>query len=353
MEKQFLCVQVLSRVAITLAVICSSAAQAEKTLTIKSPAGEKTLTVSEDPSVVMKYTSNGLLLEFENLAITTVCIEDPSSTGGFCRLQAYDASIVEPPEPVVGVPGPPVNVTATASDEAAVVSWTAPNDDGGADITGYRIQVADQGAVSFETLVQNTGTAATSKQLTGLTNDQTIRFRVAAINSEGVGYYSGASNDVTPTGGEDPPPPATGYASACQDTANNVDCQKLFNGDFLSQGLEYVDIRSGTILSIPFIVPDGAATGALKLFSFTDDTGSDFYAWYSKTAGQTDYPDTRSNCEEIRGSANGRIYYTTEGTNLACDLDGLTLVYANFKYVRLSDGALRPYSSLTIEIIRP
>ena len=339
-----------------LAGICLgliSPVQAEKILTIKSPAGEKTITVQEDPVVSMRYTPGGLVLEFENLAITTVCIEDPSTSQGLCRLQAYDASIPDN-SPQVGVPGPPANVTTTAGDGSATVSWTAPNDNGGADLSGYRLQVAAENSSSFETIVASTGSVNTSRVVTGLTNGNAIKVRVAAINSEGVGYYSGASNTVTPqSSGNSPGSAPSGYATACNNVPANVDCNFLFDGDLTTGGLQYVDIRAGKIYSVPFKVPDQELTNALKVFSFTDELGSSFVVWYSETAGAEDYPGMTAACESVRGSANGKLFWTTDPAqaSAACSLDDNGVIYANFKHVRNSDGALRAYDSLKIEVL--
>ena len=88
----------------TMSVVSTSVAQ--KTLTIASPGYEKTITLDgTPPEVVLSYTPNGMRLEFSNIAMKMVCIEDPSEAG-VCRLQAYDAEVVDP-GPTVGVPKAP------------------------------------------------------------------------------------------------------------------------------------------------------------------------------------------------------------------------------------------------------
>jgi alpha-tubulin suppressor-like RCC1 family protein len=98
-----------------------------------------------------------------------------------------------------GTPASPSAPAATAGVGSATVSWTAPTDDGGAKVTGYRIQGSTDNGAVWTTLVANTGTTATARSITGLTGGQVIRFRVAAINTSGAGVVSLASNPVTPS----------------------------------------------------------------------------------------------------------------------------------------------------------
>jgi len=89
--------------------------------------------------------------------------------------------------PVVSVPGAPTGVSAAAtSTTRATLQWTAPADDGGAAITEYRLAYArDGGSYSgFGT------TAGTSTDVSDLVPGASYQFRVAAVNSAGVGDFS-------------------------------------------------------------------------------------------------------------------------------------------------------------------
>ncbi len=107
--------------------------------------------------------------------------------------------------PVTVAPAGPTGASATAGAQSATVTWNAPGDNGGAAVSGYRIQSSSDGVV-WTTAVTNTGTTATSRTITGLTAGQPIRFRVAAINTAGIGVWSPATNQVTPTTPADPTP---------------------------------------------------------------------------------------------------------------------------------------------------
>ncbi|MYC98788.1 MAG: hypothetical protein F4X13_05910 [Gammaproteobacteria bacterium] len=106
------------------------------------------------------------------------------------------------------VPGVPRRLSAEAAGTSQItLSWQAPSDNGGARITGYRIEVSADGGGSWEDLVGNTRTTATVYPHTGLAPASTRHYRVSAINRVGVGDASrvaGSTTDATvpdaPTG---------------------------------------------------------------------------------------------------------------------------------------------------------
>ena len=109
---------------------------------------------------------------------------------------ANPAAFVET-TPVVNAPGAPTRLTATADGETEVdLSWTAPSDDGGVSITGYRIEVSNNGS-SWSNLEANTNSASTTYTHTGLMAGDTRHYRVSAINSEGAGPASNADTATT------------------------------------------------------------------------------------------------------------------------------------------------------------
>ncbi|NMO13307.1 hypothetical protein HPC49_15380 [Pyxidicoccus fallax] len=83
------------------------------------------------------------------------------------------------------VPGAPTQVRATAGNRSALVEWSAPDDNGGSDVTGYTLTVEAGG-----TVVETRETSATSLTVTGLTNGTTYRFTVTATNGVGTGAAS-------------------------------------------------------------------------------------------------------------------------------------------------------------------
>ena len=91
-------------------------------------------------------------------------------------------------ESVDTVPGVPTDLSAsTGGDTRINLSWTAPGDDGGSSIIGYRIEVSPDGNTNWTDLVANTGNTATTYAHIGLAAGTTRHYRVSAINAAGAG----------------------------------------------------------------------------------------------------------------------------------------------------------------------
>ena len=96
-------------------------------------------------------------------------------------------------------PGAPEGLTAAGNGQTRIdLSWSAPPSDGGTAITGYRIEVSENGS-TWTDLVANTGNAATSYSHTGLRAGSTRHYRVSAINSAGTGPASNIATGATDT----------------------------------------------------------------------------------------------------------------------------------------------------------
>ncbi len=104
----------------------------------------------------------------------------PNGTGAFTSTSS-----------TVTVPGAPTNVTATAGNAQATVSFSPPASDGGSPILSYTV-TSSPGSFSA------TG-AASPITVTGLTNGTAYTFTVQATNAQGTGAPSAPSNSVTPT----------------------------------------------------------------------------------------------------------------------------------------------------------
>jgi hypothetical protein len=82
------------------------------------------------------------------------------------------------------IPSMTSGLSVVAADRSAVVSWSAPLDDGGAAVTGYVVEVTTpEGTREYPAL-------DTSLTLLQLANDTPHAVRVAAINAAGQGPWS-------------------------------------------------------------------------------------------------------------------------------------------------------------------
>ena len=108
------------------------------------------------------------------------------------------------PAPTAQPPGAPTGLTATASGQTQIdLSWNAPASNGGAAITGYRIEVSTDRS-SWSSLDANTGSTATRYSHTGLTAGSARHYRVSAVNSAGTGPASNVATATTDTTAQAP-----------------------------------------------------------------------------------------------------------------------------------------------------
>jgi len=77
------------------------------------------------------------------------------------------------------------------------VTWTPPEDDGGAPIIGYFVEYRSEGMMSWKKATEKT-VADTKYVAKGLADSEVHEFRVAAVNKVGMGPYS--DNSTLPFG---------------------------------------------------------------------------------------------------------------------------------------------------------
>jgi titin len=95
------------------------------------------------------------------------------------------------------VPDAPTGLVATAVSPTQIdLFWLAPAYDGGATVTGYRIEVSEDGT-AWTDLVVNTGSRATTFSHTGLQPGSERHYRVSAINRVGTGAASVSASAQT------------------------------------------------------------------------------------------------------------------------------------------------------------
>lgn len=114
------------------------------------------------------------------------------------KVAAVDAFATGPqsdfsPPVFVGAPVAPAAPTFTYNGTTVPVSWAPPASDNGSPITGYNVESFGNGGS-----VHSFGASTTTWNATGLSSGYPYTFEVQAVNANGVGPYSPASQSVTP-----------------------------------------------------------------------------------------------------------------------------------------------------------
>ena len=129
--------------------------------------------------------------------------------------------VPSPPVVPAAVPARPTIGTATGRNGAALVRWSPPVDDGGADVTHYLVRAQDSAGnpVGEPTSVR---APATSTVVAGLTNGTRYRFQVSAVNAAGAGPSSALSNAVLAASVPDRPVVGTAVGGDTRDVATTA-----------------------------------------------------------------------------------------------------------------------------------
>ena len=207
-----------------------------------APGGRTCLWTSGPLSCPVSGLTNGTPYTFTVTAANSVGTGPPSSAS--------------PAVTPASVPGAPTAVTASAGNASALVSWTAPSNNGGSAISGYIATSAPGG----RTCAQASGPLACT--VSGLTNGQAYAFTVTASNGAGTGPPSSASALVTPVAG------ATYHAISPARLLDTRDGTGGLSGPFTNHAARTFQVTGGSI-------PAGASavTGNLTV---TGQTGAGY-----------------------------------------------------------------------------
>ena len=97
-----------------------------------------------------------------------------------------------------GVPGAPRNLRAVATGPDAIeLTWVEPDENGGREITGYRIEVSADAGATWSDLEPNTRNTDTRYRHAGFSGGVTRHYRVSAINFNGTGDPSDVAQATT------------------------------------------------------------------------------------------------------------------------------------------------------------
>ncbi|MDE0073693.1 MAG: fibronectin type III domain-containing protein [Gammaproteobacteria bacterium] len=153
------------------------------------------------------------------------------------------------------VPGAPRSLDAEADGTSRIeLSWREPTSNGGSRITGYRIEVSEDGGVRWDDLVANSHNTRTTHVHPGLEPATRRHYRVSAINRIGVGRASRVASAITDATVPDAPTGLTATAV----TSTQIDLFWLapaYNGgapvtgyriEVSENGTAWTDLRTNT-----------------------------------------------------------------------------------------------------------
>jgi titin len=222
------------------------------------------------------------------------------------------------------VPGAPTGLTATAVSSTQVnLSWTAPANNGGAPITGYKIE-SKSGSGSYTTIVSNTGSTSTAYSNTGLTTGTTYTYKVSAISNVGTGAASGEASATPSSSSSSSAPGAPTNLVATQVSSTQIDLSwtapSVTGGSAITGYKIEVKVGSGSFSNL---VANTASTATA-------------YSHTGLTAGQA-YTYRVSAINAIgTGAASGEASPGVSSTNPPGTPGGLTATAASPTQVNLS-----------------
>ena len=133
---------------------------------------------------------NNKALKLRKVITIVICLAATTVFSG-CKKEKPDDNNGN--KPAEGTPTAVTNLTAAAGNAQVVLTWNAPTDNGGEEITGYEVT-----RDNWTTKVTKTASELTHTY-TGLTNGTEYTFKVRAVNAKGAGAESTAT--ATPTAG--------------------------------------------------------------------------------------------------------------------------------------------------------
>ena len=174
-------------------------------------------------------------------------------------------------------PGSPTSLTATTASSSQInLSWTAPSNNGGSVITGYKIERSTDSGTTWSTVQSNTDSTGTTYSDTGLTASTTYTYRVSAINSVGTSSPSNTASATTS--------PVSGVRAISLSTSSvNVGTDVRITGTKFAPNSQITISYDGTVIGVGS-QDNGYSTVPLTI---TTDSSGNFVAIMSTLVSVT------------------------------------------------------------------
>ena len=181
---------------------------------------EMTVTLSGTPAISGRTVTLTLAATVPANNRITVNYTKPTSGTANKLVDKFGNEVEDFNQVVAEVPGAPTGLSAAPNGTTGIdLSWTAPADNGGRVISGYKIEVSTDGGATWTVLVANTGSTDTTYAHRGLTAGSTRHYRVSAINTIGASAASNTANANTPNTADHRPTSSTSRVTTTEDTA--------------------------------------------------------------------------------------------------------------------------------------
>src|SRR3989442_6737327 len=158
--------------------------------------------------MILGLSMNTFKRTWESVSVLIIVIVSIPAVSESSNIIPHAAAQVAPV-----VPNPPTGLaTPYVSSSQISISWFAPSNNGGAPITGYKIESSTDGGTTWNIIAPNVAPSPSWYSNYNLLGSTTYTFRVSAINSAGTGSPSSTVSATTlaPTA----PQPPTGLAVA-------------------------------------------------------------------------------------------------------------------------------------------
>ncbi len=177
------------------------------------------------------------------------------------------------------VPSAPTGLTATAVSASQInLSWTAPANNGGSPITGYKVERSTNGGTTWSTVQPNTGSTATTYSDIGLAASTAYTYRVSAINAVGTSSPSNTASATTSSSGTTPGSIVLNGVQTTSGTVSSAPFQVTLSNFNAGTGINRVlvvgvEANNNAVTSITF----GGVQLTMKISSFFSN---DAEFWY-------------------------------------------------------------------------